>query len=671
MSTPRVLSFRHIAVLCVLALFSISALAQAPAAPAQTDATVQTPAKTLPNAPSSADYTKGASVFSLVGPYKGRDVAPPNLRNAPRLDTLMRNGKLYLSLSDAIALALENNLDIAIARYNLSIADTDILRTKAGSAAQGVNTGLLTGTPGGNGSSTAGASGAGSGGTSAGAGGAGTGTAGIVTSTSGAGPGVDNFDPVLTGTLSIEHASQLLQVTPYNSVVYQGATSLNNNTGTANFGYQQGFQWGELLSVSFTNSRVANSGSTINPSLTTTLRATLRQHLLSGLSFNDNPNTRFMRIAKNNRAISDISFKNQVLNTVSQIQNIYWDLVNAYEDLKVKEHSVELMNRTLSDNKKQVEIGTLAPIEIVRAESSVSSANSDLIVSQTNLQYQQLLMINAISRNMTTGAEAAAPVIPTDTMTFADEPVRPVEGLITDALTNRPEMQSSRINLKNDEINKKGARNALLPSLDLVGWYQGMGLGGNDKVCTTVGGILTCNTTSSGFGGVLGDTFSAVNPDKGIGFQLTIPIRNRSAQATQVRSELEYRQAEMLMQQQANQIAIQVRQAAFALQQNRTRVDASRAARELASQSLDAEQKKFSLGASTSFNVLQAQRDLIQAETNVVSAVTAYQKSRVSLDLVTANTLERNGIILSEAITGDVSHTPKIPGVAPAAPAQQ
>ena len=657
MSTPRVLMYRLAALLCVMALCTSPVFAQAPAGqdqPAKAQATMQTPAKDLPNTPSSADYTKGASMLSIVGPYKGRTVAPPNLRNAPRLDTLMRDGKLYLSLSDAIALALENNLDIAIARYNLNIADTDILRTKAGSAVQGVNTGLLTGTPGGNGSSTAGASGSGSGGTTAGAGGAATGTAGIVTSTSGAGPGVDNFDPILTGTLSVDHNS--------------AAQSNIVTTGTANFAYQQGFQWGELLTVSFNNSRSTTNSlySTLNPALNSQMRVNLRQHLLSGLSFNDNPNTRFIRIAKNNRLISDISFKNQVLNTVSQIQNIYWDLVNAYEDLKVKEHSLELSNRTLSDNKKQVEIGTLAPIEVVRAQSAVASSNQDLIVSQTNLQYQQLLMINAISRNMTTGTVAAAPVIPTDTMTFAEEPVRPVEDLIGDALTNRPEMQSSRINLKNDEINKKGARNALRPTLDLVGWYQGSGLAGvtPPSACT----VPPCPPT--GYGDALSDTFSSVNPDKGLGIQLTIPIRNRAAQATQIRSELEYRQAEMLMQQQANQIAIQVRNAAFAVQQNRARVDASRAARELAAQSLDAEQKKFALGASTSFNVLQAQRDLIQAETNVVSAVTAYQKSRVQLDLVTANTLERNGIVLSEANSGVVNHTPKVPGVVSATPQQ-
>jgi outer membrane protein TolC len=252
-------------------------------------------------------------------------------------------------------------------------------------------------------------------------------------------------------------------------------------------------------------------------------------------------------------------------------------------------------------------------------------------------------------------------------MTFAEEPVRPVEDLITDALANRPEMQSSRINLKNDEINKKGARNALLPTLDLVAFYQGAGLGGNTLNCSIVNGQRVCTPVSSvGYGSTLGDTFGSVNPDKGIGLQLTIPIRNRAAQATQIRSELEYRQAEMLMQQQANQIAIQVRNAAFAVQQNRARVDAARAAGTLATQSLDAEQKKYALGASTSFNVLQAQRDLIQAETNAVSAVTAYQKSRVQLDLVTANTLERNGIVLAEANTGVVTHTPRVPGVATA-----
>jgi outer membrane protein TolC len=655
MSTPRVVLSRLTALLCVLALFSTSVLAQAPAQgtagqPAQAEATVQAPsaAKTSPNAGAVfADYSKPVSAWTIIGPYKGRTVAPPNLTNTSRIDSLMRNGTIYLSLSDAIALALENNLDIAIARYNLNIADTDILRTRAGGVVAGVNTGLVSGTPGGN---AIAAAGTGAGGTTGGTGGAGAGTLGIVSSTTGAGPSVDSFDPVFTANAGLENfqTPSTSTINPFNS----------GHITTANLGFQQGFQTGTLFTASFQNgrnstvSRIVVSGP-INQTalnLSSNFQVRLRQHLLSGLSFNDNPNTRFIRIAKNNRTITDASFKNQVTSTVSQIQNIYWDLVNAYEDLKVKQHSLELANRTLSDNKKQVEIGTLAPIEVVRAQSAVASADQDLIVSKTNLQYQQLLMINAITRNVSNNTLASAKVVPTDTMTFADEPVRPVEELITDALANRPELQQSRINLKNSEINRKGARNGLLPTLDLVGFYGGSGV-------------------ASDFGSAFTDAYGGTNPDKGFAFQLVIPIRNRTAQATQIRSELEFRQSQMQLQQQENNVAISVRQAAYTVQQNRARVEATRAARELAAQSLDAEQKKFALGASTSFNVLQTQRDLIQAETNVVNAVTSYQKSRVELDRVTANTLERNNIYLADAVRGEVNHEPKVPGVVQATPA--
>lgn len=666
MPTPRVVLSRLIALMCVLALFSTSVLAQAPA---QTETSVQAPSQTVTkSAPTFADYSKGRSAWTIIGPYQSRPVPPPSMTNTPRIDSLVRDSVLYLSLSDSITLALENNLDIAIARYNLNIADTDILRTKAGAAFGGVNTGVVSNTLGGTGASAVVATGGGAGGTSVGAGGAGAGIGGQVFSTSGAGPAVDSFDPSLIGTLSLEQNAQF-QSNP----IFTRVSELETHTTTANFTYQQGFQFGELLTVGFNNSRVSTNGfSTLNPTLSSGFRATARQHLLNGFSFTDNPNTRYIRIAKNNRTISDTAFKNQIISTVTQIQNLYWDLVNAYEDLKVKQHSLELANRTLSDNKKQVEIGTLAPIEVVNAQSAVAGANQDLIVSQTGLQYQQLLMINALTRSVAGSSLASVKVVPTDTMTFAEEPVRPVEDLIADAISKRPELQQSRLGLKNQEISMKGARNNLLPALDLVGWYQGAGINGVTTTCAT-GGAPPCTPLTGapqhGYSTAFGDLFDSTNPDKGIALQLTIPIRNRVAQATQIRSVLEYRQAQMLLQQQENNVTTQVRGAAYSVQQNRARVDAARAARDYAAQSLDAEQKKFALGASTSFNVLQMQKNLIQAETAVVAAVTNYQKARVTLDQVTGNTLERNNIYLKEAVTGEVSHTPKVPGVIPATPA--
>jgi outer membrane protein len=605
------------------------------------------------------DYSKPRShLFNFLAPYEPQTVSPASFANSPRIEQLVKDGKLMLSLDDAITLALENNLDLAIARYNLSIADTDVLRTKAGASARGVNLGVVSGTPGGTGSGSTGASGGGAGGTSAGAGGAGSGSGGIVTSTLGGGPSTPQFDPSITGTLQVEHSTTRIA-----NPVLTGALPFSQvNSGTANFSYNQGFATGANLGVNFNNGRQATNSlfSFFNPLLTSSVRMTISQHLLQG--FGVGLNMRTIRITKNNREVADISFRQQVISTVSQIQQIYWDLVNAYEDMRVKDRSLALANQLLSDTQKQVQIGTLAPIEIVRAQSEVAARNQDLIVSQTNLQLQQLFMKNAITKNLNDQTLAAAEVIPTDTMTMpSQEPVQPIQDLINDALQHRPELASSRIDLVNRDINKKAFKNALLPVVDAFAFAGTSNLAGSKNPLST--SPLVIPTT--GYGDVFSGLFGGDFPDYGIGLSISIPIRNRAAQADQVRSELEYRQAEMRLQQLQNQIRIQVRNASYAVQQNRARVQAAVSAVTLANQTLDAEQKKYLLGASTNYNVLQAQRDLAQAESNLVAARAAYEKSRVDLDTSTGSTLTNLGIAISDAETGNVQAMPKVPGIVP------
>jgi len=621
----------------------------------------------------TTDYSKSASQFpNLVGPYIPRSVPEPNLANSARIDQLMKDGKIYLSLDDAIALALENNLDLAIARYNLPIADTDILRAKSGATTRGVNTGLVQGTPGG-GVGTIGAggvgvttTGAGAGGTAGGAGGAGAGAAGLVTSALGAGPPIGSYDPILTSTLTIEH------LTSPNASPFSGASNLVQNTGTANFNWTQSLPTGTTFSVGFNNQRQTTNSifTELSPLISTGMRITFTQHLLQGLSIN--ANRRFITIARNNREISGVAFRSQAINTVAQIENIYWDLVSAYDDVRVKERSLALAQKTLSDNKKQVEIGTLAPIEVTRAESAVASGQQDLIVSQTNLQLQQLLMKNALTRNMSDPQLAAAPIIPTSSMELPkQEPVVPIQDLINDALQHSPDLAQSRIDLTNRDITKRATRNELLPTVDLVAWYGAAGLAGNTNtlsLCPPLGqgNPATCGTTvlpPSGFWDAFTNNFSYTAPDYAVGLNVNIPIRNRAAQADQVRSELEYRQAQVRLQQLQNQIAIQVRNAQFAVQQNRARVDAAISARQLASESLDAEQKKYALGASTNTLVLQAQRDLAQAEANVVIGMSVYEKSKVELDRVMGLTLTHNGIEIADAENGKVTRMPNVPGI--------
>jgi outer membrane protein len=659
-SRPVHVFHRMIASVSIIALLSSSLLAQTgqsattplPGNPQQgTQPDPQVNAQNQPEytAPLK-QYTQPYSILSGWKPYTPHGLPQPVLKNSDRLHGLLKDGKLMLSLNDAVALALENNFDIAIARYNLDIANMDLLRTKSGGTVRGVSTGLLTGTPGGNAASTsaAGSTGSGSGGTSTGTGGTASGTGGIVQSTQNSvGSPIDSYDPILTGTLSTDRSL----VPVMNSLFYGGIKSYRQNTNQYNFSYAQGWSTGTLATVSYNNQRLANNvpatalaANAFNPDLTSSWKATVRQHLLQGWGIDNN--RRQIIIAENDRKVTDASFKAQVIATVAQIQNIYWDLVNAYEDLKVQQTAVQFANRTLTDNKKQVEIGTLAPIEVVSAQSSVASAMQKLIVSQTNLQYQQLITKNAIARNFNDPALTAAEVIPTDTMALSDEPVPPAEELVTYALANRPELLESELNLRNGEINNKAAKNALLPTLDIVGYYGASGLNSN-------------------YGDVFSSLVDRSRPDKGAYVSLTVPLRNRAAQSDQIRSQLEYRQNQLNLQQQKNQINLQVRNAAFALQQARAGVNSARAARDYAQQSLEAEQKKYALGASTSYLVLQQQSAETQSASNYVAALSTYEKARVALDQVTATILDRNGITMEDAATGRVTHMPAIPGLQP------
>jgi len=239
------------------------------------------------------------------------------------------------------------------------------------------------------------------------------------------------------------------------------------------------------------------------------------------------------------------------------------------------------------------------------------------------------------------------------------ESIAPTEDLVADALKNRAELSESRIDLVNRDITNKAAKNALRPTLDAFAFYGAAPLGGKQVPgCTPV----TCPPLPTGYGGTLENLFNSTAPDKGAGVQLTIPLRNRAAQANQIRSQLEYRQAEMRLNQLENQVRIEVRNAQYSLQQNRARVDAAKASVELAKQSLDAEQKKYALGASTNTLVLGTQRDLTQSATNLVAAMAAYEKSRVELDRVTGETLVHNGIDIADAERGKVTKMPSAPG---------
>jgi outer membrane protein TolC len=442
---------------------------------------------------------------------------------------------------------------------------------------------------------------------------------------------------------------------------------------TGDFTYQQGFVTGTSLDVTFDNERqnTNSPASTYTTSLTSNFRAQATQHLLYGCC--KWVNERFIIEAKNDRRITDSAFRQQLIYTIGQVESIYWALVSAYEDEQAKTRALQQSTQLASDNRKQLQIGTLAPLDVVNSDAAVSSDKQALVTSQTNLEYQQLLMKQAIARNLDDPQLANAPVVPTDRVGLDRLPEEDMgtEDLVREADANNPQIEQAVLNMKNNVITIKAEKNGLLPTLDAYAFYGGSGLGGTaNPNATSIGGGTVTPPTSTGYGTVLGNTFNNNSPDYGVGVNLSIPLRNRTAQADQVRSQMEYRQSEMRLQQLYTQIRIQVINAVYALTNDRAAVDSAQSARDYAAQSLDAEQKKYRLGASTTANVLQMERNLATGEDNLISATAAYARDRSSLEQILSNTLDRYGISLTDAATGNISQQPVIPGLtAPKAPA--
>jgi outer membrane protein TolC len=576
--------------------------------------------------------------------YRASLVPQPNLANSSRIDALVKDGVLELSLKDAISLALENNLDIAIARYNLPIAAADVLRTQAGGSFRGVNTGVVQNTPGaGVGGFGSGTAGAGAGGTSGGAGGAGSGANGLVSSTLGAGTNVSSYDPAITGTFSIEHYAQPLS----NTVVY-GVPILLQNTTIGNIGYTQSFPTGTSISAILDNNRgtLNSPESFLNPTLNSYYHLQFQQQLLAGFGFG--PNLRFLHIAKNNQRISDEAFKLQVVTTVTQIADMYWDLVAAYEDKGVKSRSLDFANQTLESDRKQLSLQAIPGMDVMKAEAEVASREQDLTIAKTTLQFQELLIKNALTKNLDDPVLEAMPVRPTDQSSMTDTTVQePTEDMIAQALKGRLELGESDIDLQNRRLSLDAARNALLPSVALTAYYGGSGLAGLQNPQNR-----TISTAPLDFGGALRTAFNNSAPDYYVGLSVNVPIRNRVAKSDQYRAELETRQSELRLQQLKKQIRIEVRNAEYTLEQSEARVISARKGRDLAQKTFDITAKEQELGAGSNYQTLTARRDLAAAESTLVAAMTAYQKAKIELDRSVGSTLEANSISIESAKTG-------------------
>ena len=552
-------------------------------------ASAQTPAKFQVEMPKSHDP---------LSAYAPSHVPEPSLANSPRLDQLIHDGKLYLSLKDTIDLALENNLDLAIARYNLPIADTDILRTKAGGVVRGVNTGVVQGTTGGGvGGFGTGAPGAGAGGTTGGAGGAGGGAGGLVQSTLGEGTSVSSFDPTISAVFGGEHQTEPLQ----NLQVY-GIPTLQTNISQFNVNYAQSFPTGTTLSFTFQNGRQWENSifNQLNPVLSSYYHIEFQQQLLAGFGFG--PNLRYLRIAKNDKKISDIAFKDQVIATVTQIENIYWDLVNAYQEAQVDEQSLQFAQQSLENAKKELQLQSIPAMDEMKAETEVSKRDQDLTVAKTTLELQESLIKNALTKSLDDPVLEEIPVVPTSSMSEMEAQSTPavaLAALTSEALENRPELSESAVDLLNRQISRKTARNALLPSLSLQGYYGGTGLGGPVNPAYTQGPVTSI--LPADFGNTIVNAYNNSAPDYFVGLNLQIPLRNRAAKADQYRSELEYRQAELLLEQLKKKVRIEVRNAQYALEQNTARVDSARKARDLAQRTFEITKKEQDLGPGRAF----------------------------------------------------------------------
>lgn len=600
----------------------------------------------LPPPQSSRFELPRARGWGLLRPYQRPEVPPVRLENSGRLESLLRAGTLYLSLADAIAVALENNLDLEISRYTPMIARADLLRARAGgllrgvpttvrATAQSVQAQVTGGATGGGGITSAQAA---AGGDAGGVGGA------VITQT---GVAVPTLDPFFFSSANLGHRSS-----PQSNTVTTGTTALVFDTRQFNFGYQQNFLSGTSLTFAWNNSYFEsnNRNSVINPGWNPSAQLQITQRLLQGFGFA--VNNRNIRVARNNLRVSDLTFKQQVMVTVAGVVNLYWDLVSLNEDVKVRRKALEVAQKFYEDNRKQVSIGTLAPIEIVRAEARVAQAEQDLTNAETALLQQETILKNALSRTgVASPAVASARIVPTDRLSEPEpERLDRLQELIDLALRSRPDVEQTRISLENNRIQIAGSRSQLLPSLDITATLQNNALAGSRNALLPPGSpVMPDPFFVGGYATALSQLFRRNFPDYSVGFNLSIPIRNRTARADYIRDQITLRQAELNQQRLLNDIRVNVQNALIAVIQARARYESAVKERRLQEQTLDAENKKYALGASTAFQVVQTQRDLAQAQAGEVAALAAYSRARVQLDLQTAQILEKYGVTIDEA----------------------
>ena len=445
---------------------------------------------------------------------------------------------------------------------------------------------------------------------------------------------------------------------------------MSTHTTIGDISYSQGFYTGTSLSATFNNVRGSSSSPSnfFTPFVQSNFIFTANQQLLNG--FGIYANEHYIMIAKVDKSIADQSLQQQVITSITAVGNAYWELVFARGNVDVAKEEIALADKTYSDNKKQVDVGTLAPLEIVQAEAQVATAQQALIVAQTTVLQDQLTLLNLIAKDPNSPVLRNVEIVPTDTADVAPPEVEkiPLEDLIKEAVMKRPDVLQAGLVIKGDDVNVKATKNALLPILTLSGEYATEGLAGNNRPaagCVPVPPSTTCTPPPQIFTGLataLNQEFTGAFPEYNAQISLTIPIRNRLAQANNVIANLNERSDQANYQQIVNNAAIDVHNAQITLEQARITLAAAIKTRDLDQQTLDAEQKKYQVGASTLFNIVSDQNTLAAAESAEVRARVNLVEGKVNFDRAMARTLEVYNITIADAKSGRPTKDTLIPG---------
>jgi outer membrane protein TolC len=628
------------------------------------------------------EITRGPN-HGVIGWFEGNYVAHPvpkiSFEDSPRIDKLMRAGNIYLSLRDAIALALENNLDIEYARYNPKLADANSQRVSAGALLRNVSSSISSG-PSSASLGVAAQSSLGSAGTSTSASSGGQGGVLSGLSVQLAGTAIPNLDPVFYASGQFSHSTQIETATNITGTNY-----LVSQYKSATYGIQQGFLTGTSLQLGMGNTLGVTQNSPYNlftPYSQSTLQLAIQQNLLQG--FRPSVNNRAIRVAKNQRHISDLTFKNQVMTSVANVVSLYWDLVTFNEDLKVKQHTFELNKKLYEDNQRRAELGAIAPIDIIQAEAEMKSSQQDVVTAELQVLQQEMILKSVLTRGgMDNMAVVGARIVPTDHIDVpAQEAVRPIQDLVADALANRPDVEQNAIGLEDARITTLGVKDAMLPQLTGFATFSNSGLAGQVNTqpypVTLPNGQTVMQTRTAadvnqyflgGYGTVLGQVFGRNFPNYSAGLSLTITLRNRSTQADLITDQLNYRQQQLQDKQLHNSIKLNVINAQTAVRQARAAWETSVEARKLQEQTLAGTQRKYELGTSTILDVVIVQRDTTTRELAEIDARNQYNRARTNLRSILGTVLTDYNVDIEQAKTGLVGREPDpIPAVPAAAP---